>query len=160
MEYWEHPSYGNENTSHKVITVTLKTPMTAAQLDALDAASPQLDMHFNDLDYADGDRVGDKSFSHDWEKTDTVPRGLIGFSISRDEIRVWASEAITPAYILEATKFVLSETAKTQTIDTQIAKVATSGLAVGTMGSTLEEVAGSLRLAVRTKKSVPGRRGL
>jgi len=156
MEYWEHPSYGNE-VFDKTVTVTLKTPLTKKQVESIFDSAPQLDEKFPDLAYTDG-AINGASFDNGWEKTDTIPRGLINYEISQDRITMTASEAISPALFMQAVKHVLSETAKT--VNAEVEKVGTSGLALGYSGNTLSEVASSIDIAHRQFKGPAKNRGM
>jgi hypothetical protein len=153
--YWEHESYGKENCNDKVITLTFSAPLTNAQWDKIADNEPQLDSKFEDLTYCDGDG-GAARLSHDWEKTDRCPRGLTGYSLSRTELKIWASEAIEPRYFMDIARYVIAEAAKTPGLgEAEVAKLSTSGIAVGYRGSRLDEVAASLGIAGRSFKS-PG----
>lgn len=156
MEYWEHPSYGKE-VFDKAVTITFKTPLTKKQAGDLFDNAPQLDEKFPDLAYTDGALNG-TTFDHGWEKTDTIPRGLINYEISKNQITVTATDAISPALFIQAVKHVLSETAKT--VNAEVEKVGTNGLAVGYSGNTLSEVASSIDIARRQFKGPAKNRGM
>ncbi len=156
MEYYEHPNYGHENLEDKVITVTLKTPLTRAQVDALFDDAPQLDSKFDDLSYTDGEKMRD-GFDHAWEKTDITPRGLLDYKVEQDKITIRASEAITPAYFFDAVRYVLSETARVENLP--IKYVGAFGVTLSYSGDTLQDVANTLDTANR-RKPAPPKRGM
>lgn len=152
-DYSEHESYGKENRNDKSVTLIFGKPLTDAQWSAMGDDEPQLDSKFEDLMYCDGDR-SESSLSHDWEKTDASPRGLVGYSLSRTELKIWASEAIEPRYFMDVARYVIAEAAKTPGLDeAEVAKVATSGIAVGYSGSTLGDVAATVDVAGRAFKA-------
>ncbi|TAL27639.1 MAG: hypothetical protein EPN97_16810 [Alphaproteobacteria bacterium] len=153
--YWEHASYGKENRDDKSITLTFGKPLTDAQWNDMDGSEPQLDSGFDDLDYCDGDGSPAR-LSHDWEKTDTCPRGLTGYSLSRTELKIWASEAIEPRYFMDVARHVIAAAAKTPGLGAaEVAKVSTSGIAVGYAGTSLDEVAATIDIAGRSFKAKP-----
>ncbi|MEZ0224330.1 MAG: hypothetical protein ACAH83_07255 [Alphaproteobacteria bacterium] len=150
--YSEHPSYGKEDHNHKVVTLTFGAALTDRQWDAMGDDEPQLDSKFDALSYCDGDRSG-KSLSHDWENTDTNPRGLIGYVLSRNELKIWASEAVTPEYFMVAARYVIAEAGKTPGLgEAEVVKVSTNGIAVGYSGDTLGEVGASMDIARRSPR--------
>lgn len=155
--YWEHESYGKENRDDKVITVSLRKPMTEEQAEALDDDNPQLDALYPELNYCDGGRDGGV-LSHDWENVEGVPRGLIGYDIARDEIRIWGSEAIGPDYLVKAARYVLAEIAKAPCMaGAEVGCVSTSGLAARYTIGTLADTAASLDVAARAYKTPEAR---
>jgi hypothetical protein len=151
--YWEHESYGRENRDDKVVTVTLARPLTDEQFEALDNDGPQLDNLYPELGYCDGGTEGGV-LGHDWENVENTPRGLIGYEISRTEIKIWGSEAIEPSYLMGAARYVLSETAKVPGLaETEVSCISTSGIAARYRLGTLTDAAESLDVAQRAYKA-------
>jgi hypothetical protein len=152
QNYWENGSYGKEDRDDKVITVSLSRSLTAEQFEKLNDENPQLDELYPELSYCDGG--GDGVVSHDWENVENTQRGLIGYEIGRDEIKIWGSEAIDPAYLAGAARYVLAEIAKQPGLaDAPVACISTSGMAASYTLGTLADAAASLDVAKRAYKA-------
>lgn len=148
--YWEHPSYGKENHDDKVVTVTLNKTPTADEWVAFHydyERYPQLDSKFTDLQYCDGERQKN-GLDDDWEKTDINPRGLVGFVFKENQVKIWASEAITVEYFNEVVRYTLATTAKSQCFSgAQVTAITANGVSSHHTGSALSEVAATISVA-------------
>jgi hypothetical protein len=160
QNYWEHPSYGNENHDDKFVIVTVdKNPASSTEWESFGDNKPQLESRFKDLDYCDGENTGD-GLNDDWEKTDICPRGLVGYIFEENTIKIWASEAITPDYLLEIVRYTLAEAAKDVHFSgARVTNVSTSGVAVRYAGNMLDEVAKTINCASRSPRNKPSAPG-
>jgi hypothetical protein len=79
---------------------------------------------------------------------------LIGYDISRDEIKIWGSEAMDPSYVAGAARYVMAEIAKLPGMaDAPVACISTSGMAASYTLGTLSDAATSLNVARRAYKT-------
>lgn len=144
MHYSEHPSYGEENCNDKVVVVKLDKALTAREWDVFYDGIPDPIGRFSDLDYCDGSSYED-GVEASWEKTDICPRGLVGCIFKGNEIRIWATEAITADYFLEVVRYTLSEVAKDEFFKSaQVLSVVTEGVSFSCSGIALKDVAATM----------------
>ncbi|MBI3440648.1 MAG: hypothetical protein HY052_02400 [Proteobacteria bacterium] len=144
MNYEEHESYGKENCDDKVVVITLNKTPTAEQWESFREEAPVLGDKFKDLDYCDG-ALNNDGLDDDWEKTDICPRGLVGFIFKENELKIWASEAITPEYFQDVVRYTLSETAHSKCFaDAEVVSIDTRGLPLLLSGNTLNALVGHI----------------
>lgn len=145
MNYWEHESYGKEKID-KSVTITLDRKPTTDEWENFSDNRPQLDTGFDALHYCDGDFNAD-GLSDTWERTDTCPRGLVGYTFSGNQINIWASEGASQGLFLATARYTLGETVKSYPFsNAKVTDVKSSGVAMLYSGDTLKNVAMSLKI--------------
>lgn len=162
MEYWQHETYGKEDRTNKVVTIILDSAPLPGLIALFEKNNPPyLDEKFPTLEYCGGhgDYGRDPElcgFGNDWEKTNTCPRGLIGYNFDGNKITLWATEAISRDLFESALRYTLEQALRSAAYNNaRVTGIDTQGLAVSFSGSSLQDVATTIRVSRSRKQNRP-----